>query len=231
MTTGMPKWEADGRERIRAAIPDLAATLGKFVAKDSNEEETRLLVTAILEALGFDRFSDLNVEYRVRHEFVDYGLQVDGKIVAFVEVKRVAQRLNDRHLSQVLAYATNHGVPWMVLTNGQVWQAFHQATAEGSPVAVDLFLSVDLLDSQVSLTEKVNKLFYLSKESFKRGLIGELWRQTLATSPKAVASAILSSRVVDEVRRELRQRKAPNIEMDELTELIRTSVLREDVGP
>lgn len=77
------------------------------------------------------------------------------------------------------------------------------------PVTVDLFLTVDLLDSQISLGDKVNKLFYLTKESFKRKLIDELWRQEAATSPKALASAILSEKVVNEIRLELRRRKSP----------------------
>jgi predicted type IV restriction endonuclease len=57
--------------------------------------------------------------------------------VAFVEVKRVAQKLTESHLSQVLAYAVNHGLAWMLLTNGQVWQAYRRSDAAiGSPVAV-----------------------------------------------------------------------------------------------
>jgi len=115
--------------------------LGKFVARDANEAETRLLVTSVFEALGFDKYDDLTMEFQVRHEFADYGVKIDGEVVAFVEVKRVAQKLTERHLSQVLAYAVNHGVQWMLLTNGQVWQAYHQSTAAGSPVVIDLFLS------------------------------------------------------------------------------------------
>jgi predicted type IV restriction endonuclease len=180
--------------------------------------------------LGFDRFVDLAMEYRVRQQFADYGLKIDGELVAFVEVKRVAQKLTESHLDQVLAYAVNHGLAWMLLINGQVWQAYHRSDATiGSPVTVDLFLTVDLLDSQISLGDKVNKLFYLTKESFKRKLIDELWRQQAATSPKALTSAILSGKVVNEIRLELRRHKAPNIEVDELTDVIRETVLRTEL--
>ena len=170
------------------------------------------------------------MEYRVKHQFADYGLKIGGELVAFVEVKRVALKLTESHLGQVLAYAVNHGLAWMLLTSGQVWQAYHRSDAAiGSPVAVDLFLTVDLLDSQTSLGDKVNKLFYLTKESFKRKVIDELWPQQAATSPTALASAILSEKVVKAVRLELHRRKAPKVEIGTLTDLIRETDLRTEL--
>jgi predicted type IV restriction endonuclease len=225
----MPRWESDCRDRLKAAIPNLGATLAKFVARDANEAETRLLVTDLLEALGFDRFEDLTMEFQVKGEFADYGVRIDQQLVAFVEVKRVAQKLSERHLRQVQAYSLNEGVEWMMLTNGQVWQAYHVTAAQ--PVIVDLFLTVDLLDSQTSIEEKVDGLYFLTKEAFKRKLIDELWRQRTATSPKALASVILSEKVVDSVRLELRRRSAHNFTIDDLTDLVRSTVLRPEVLP
>jgi hypothetical protein len=66
VTTVMPKWEADCRDRIRSAIPGLAGKLDNFVASDANGTQTRVLVEAALEALGFNRFEDLAMEYRVK---------------------------------------------------------------------------------------------------------------------------------------------------------------------
>jgi len=45
--------------------------------------------------------------------------------VAFIEVKRAATKLGAKCLRQVQMYAVNEGVKWMILTNGQVWQAWH----------------------------------------------------------------------------------------------------------
>ena len=225
----MPKWESDSRERLRLALPSIAAALAKFITSDANEAQTRLLVTDLLGALGFDRYEDLSQEYQVRGEFADYGLKVDGGLVAFVEVKRVAQKLSERHLKQVQAYSLNEGVQWMLLTNGQIWQAYHVTAAQ--PVVVDLFLTVDLLDSQTSLSDKVDSLFYLTKDAFKRNLISDLWRQRAATSPKALAAVILSDKVVEEIRLEVRRRSAHNFAVEELTELIRQTVIRSEVVP
>ena len=225
----MPKWESDCRERLRSALPNIASTLAKFITSDANEAQTRLLVTDLLQALGFDKYEDLSQEYLVRGEFADYGLKIDGRLVAFVEVKRVAQKLSERHLKQVQAYSLNEGVEWMLLTNGQVWQAYHVTPA--LPVVVDLFLTVDLLDSQTSLTDKIDGLFHLTKEAFSKKLIETLWKQRAAASPKALAAVILSDKIVDEIRLEVRRRSTHNFNVDELTELIRTTVLRGEVVP
>jgi hypothetical protein len=51
------------------------------------------------------------------------------------------------------------------LTNGSVWQVYH--ITGGLPVVIDLALDVDLLgDEQVG--NKVNQLFYLTRESLRR---------------------------------------------------------------
>jgi hypothetical protein len=48
-----PKWEADTRERIRAALRKFTKPLADLAARDANEGDTRLLVTDIrCEALG-----------------------------------------------------------------------------------------------------------------------------------------------------------------------------------
>src|SRR5690606_5704079 len=118
-----------------------------------------------------------------------------------------SQKLNTKHLRQVQMYAINEGVEWMILSNGQVWQAYHMTA--GLPVVIDLALEVDLL-GDVSLATKVDDLFYLTKEAFKRRLIDDLWRARAATSPKSLAQVLLSEAVVDAVRKELRRQTSYN---------------------
>jgi hypothetical protein len=66
----MPKWEAEARDRVRAAVRRFAKPLADLIARDANEGDTRLLVTDFLcEALGYDKYEDLTTEYQVRGEF------------------------------------------------------------------------------------------------------------------------------------------------------------------
>src|SRR5919198_2960542 len=123
---GVPKWEAEARDRLKAAIRRFSKPLAELAARDANEGDTRLLVTDFLcDALGYDKYADLTTEYQVKGEFADYGLRIDKELIGFIEVKRVATKLAARHLRQVEMYAVNEGVEWIILTNGATWQVYH----------------------------------------------------------------------------------------------------------
>jgi len=96
-------------------------------------------------------------------------VRIDRELIAFIEVKRVATKLAPKHLRQVEMYAVNEGVEWVLLTNGAVWQVYH--LTGGLPVEITLALEVNLLGEQ-SAGQKVNQLFYLSRESLKRNAVG-----------------------------------------------------------
>ncbi len=219
-----PKWEAEARGRVRTAIRRFARPLSDLIARDANEGDTRLLVTDFLcEGLGYDKYEDLTTEYQVKGEFADYGVRIAKQLVAFIEVKRCTTKLNVRHLRQVEMYAVNEGVEWMILTNGQVWQVWHLTA--GLPVQLDMALEVDVLGDG-GPTQKADILFYLSKEAFKRHLIDDLWQVKAATSAKSLGAVILSDTVVDQIRKELRRQTGHNVEPTELSQLIKSSVLR-----
>lgn len=197
----MPKWEADARERVKVGIRKFSKPLAEFLARDANEGDTRLLVTDFLcEALGYDKFADLTTEYMVKGEFADFGVRIDKQLVAFIEVKRVATKLNQHHLRQVEMYAVNEGIEWMILTNGAQWQAYHMTP--GMPVTIDLALEVDLLGPDQP-AKKAEAIFHLTREALKRRLIDDLWKAKRTTAPKAIAQILSSPAVVTVVRKEL----------------------------
>ncbi len=222
-----PKWETDTRERVKATVKKFQKPLTDLVARDANEGDTRLLVTDILcEALGYDKYEDLTTEYQVKTDFADYGVRIDKQLVAFIEVKRCAQVLNQKHLHQVQSYAVNEGVEWMVLTNGRNWQLWHMTP--GLPVLMDMVLDIDLLSGE-TLAQKADGMFYMSREAFKRKAVDDLWRQRAATSAKAVARILMSEKVIEEVRKELRRQTGFNADGQQIEETLRAEVLRPDV--
>jgi len=220
----MPKWETDARDQVRAAVRRFAKPLADLIARDANEGDTRLLVTDFLcDGLGYDKYEDLTTEYQVKGEFADYGVRIAKQLVAFIEVKRCTTKLGAKHLRQVEMYAVNEGVEWMILTNGQVWQAWH--LTPGMPVELDMALEVDLLGDG-GPTQKADVLFHLSKEAFKRHVIDDLWRVKAATSARSLGLVITSNSVIDQIRKELRRQTGHNMDTDELCDLIKSSVLR-----
>jgi hypothetical protein len=223
-----PKWETSARERVRTAVKRFHKPLIDLVERDANEGDTRLLVTDFLcDGLGFDKYEDLTTEYQVKGEFADYGIRIDKQLIAFIEVKRCTQKLGIRQLRQVQMYAVNEGVEWMILTNGQVWQIWH--LTGGLPVVVDLALEVDLL-SDAMVAQKADALFHLSKEAIKRRLLDDLWRAKAATSPKSLASVMLSDSLIEALRKELRRQTGYNGDPAELKKTVCEDVIRPELA-
>jgi predicted type IV restriction endonuclease len=222
----VPKWESDARERLKTALRKYNKPLADLVARDANEGDTRLLVTDFLcDALGFDKYADLSTEYQVRGEFADYGVRIDKELVAFIEVKRVATKLDTKHLRQVEQYAVNEGVEWVILTNGAHWKVYHITVATGQAAIIDLALDINLLGDE-SAQHKVNQLFYLTREALKRHEIDDLWKAKRATSPKSLAKVIITPAVVNAIQSELRRQTGYRVDPTELTKLLRTTVVR-----
>ncbi len=218
-----PKWEQDTAEKVRASLRKFAKPLADLIKRDANEGDTRLLITDMLcEGLGWDKYAELTTEYQVKGEFADYGVRLDQQLIAFIEVKRATTKLNSRHLRQVEMYAVNEGVEWLILTNGWQWQVFR--LIPGMPVTIDLVLDVNLISDE-SIAVKAAQMFYLHKESLKRGQIEEVWKARAATAPKALASAILSETVLNELRKEVKRRSGHTIDSADLGRLVRDSVL------
>ena len=105
------------KERIRAHRLTLSA----------NEYRTRVsLIDPLLCALGWD-VSDpeqVALEFDISGKRVDYALKGhDDRALVLVEAKRLGESLT-AHQSQVLLYATEQGVQYPVLTNGDNWIAY-----------------------------------------------------------------------------------------------------------
>lgn len=223
---GMAKWESEARERAKLAVQKFKRPLADLVARDANEGDTRLLVTDMLcEGLGYDKYADLTTEYQVKVDFADYGVRVDKQLVAFIEVKRCTQVLNEKHLHQVQSYAVNEGVEWMILTNGRNWQLWHMSP--GLPVVMDTVLDIDLLSDE-PVAKKAEAMFYMSREAFKRKAVDDLWKKKAATSAKAVAKVLLSDKIIEEIRKELRRLTGFNADAKAIADTLKNEVMRPD---
>jgi len=200
-----------------------------LLARDANESDTRLLVNDILsDLLGYDKYSELTTEYMVRGEYADYAIRIDQQTIAFVEVKRVATQLNQKHLRQIEMYGVNEGVEWLILTNAQSWQVYR--LIPGMPVTIDLVLDVDLLGDGETLTKKADKLSYLHREFMRRDVLDAVWKAVAATAPKKLAEVVLSDSVLAEASRELRRQTGHRIDAADLGRALRDSVIRPELA-
>lgn len=213
-----PKWLSDAVTSIKQ-LRKFAVHAERMVERDANEADTRLLVTDIFtEVLGWDKYADVSTEYQVRGEFADYALRADGQLFAMVEVKRAAQKLSEKHLRQVESYGLREGVDWLILTNGQVWKVYRLVPQTAGTKPEHMF-TIDL----ASLTRvDLDNMLALHKQAVKRGHIETMWTRYSALAPQNLATVLLSERVVNAVRLEVRGSCGYNADAAEITAAIRS---------
>ena len=92
-----------------------------------NEAQTRLsLIDPLLRALGWDTADPALVrpEYVVSGRRADYALMnAQSDVVVFLEAKNLGEQLAN-HRSQVVAYASELGIRFPALTNGNDWEVY-----------------------------------------------------------------------------------------------------------
>ncbi len=100
----------------------------------SNEAQVKsAVILPILRALGWNDADPSAVlpEYKVQTRFVDYALLDRGTPLIFVEAKRIGG-IDMSAETQLFDYATNRGIPILILTDGNRWD-FYLSMAEGLP--------------------------------------------------------------------------------------------------
>lgn len=225
------------RQRVTAKIPaivirNIQSSLRKYAnvldmahKKDVNESDTSNIVNDILgDVLGFDKFFDVTTEYKIRGQYADYGIRIKDKIYAFIEVKAINIALNQNHLFQVASYAVHEGVDWAILTNGNVWQLYR--IQDSKPIQSVLVTTVDLLDSNLKYSAKVQAFAPFHKKCLLGGYVEGLWREKSCVNPVALRSIISSKKCLDFLRRELRRSSGYAVENGRIAEMLARDILR-----
>jgi predicted type IV restriction endonuclease len=212
-----PKWLTDAIADVKR-LRSFAGHAQVMTDRDANETDTRLLVTDVLtEVLGWDKYSDVSTEYQVRGEFADYALRVDGQLFAMIEVKRAAQKLSERHLRQVESYGLREGADWLILTNATVWKVYRLVQQPVGTKPEHMF-TVDL--SNLTKVDYENMLA-LHKQAVKRGHIEALWTRYSALAPQNLDTVLLSERVINAVRLEVRTANGYSADDDEVRNAVK----------
>ena len=194
--------------------------------RDVNESDTVLIISDFLnEVLGFDKYTEVTTEYAIRGTFVDLAVKLGSEVQYLIEAKAIGVTLKDQHLRQALMYAAQHGIDWVVLTNGGVWQA-HKLCFE-QPIRNELVFELDLLSAGHRNADTLEQLFLLSKEGMANSAIQEFLEQKDACSPFLIAQVLMTEPSLNVIRRELR-RISPKakISTDDISALLRDEVIK-----
>ncbi|MDH5297606.1 MAG: type I restriction enzyme HsdR N-terminal domain-containing protein, partial [Desulfobulbaceae bacterium] len=146
------------------------------------------------------KYTEITREYAIRGTYCDLAIKLDEKPRFLIEVKAIGLALKENHLRQAISYAANEGIEWVILTNGDHWQA-HRVIF-GKPIKTEV--AFDFRFSEVSKPAALGEYFFLiSKEGVRKSAIDEFHEECQLTSRFMVAAALQTEPVVAAVRKQL----------------------------
>jgi predicted type IV restriction endonuclease len=218
-------------DRLSLGIKKFQPILGDAKNRDVKETDTVDIVKAILsELFGYDKFHEITSERAITGTFCDVAIKLNDntKPCLLIEGKAVGVELKESHVNQVVFYGAKDGVKWVILTNGLVWQVYKVVFAE--PLNQEKILEFEFLKLNPKNDSDLDSLYLITKEGFSRNCLEDYDAHQQAMSRFSLAATILSQRVREVIRCELR-RVSPNakITIDEVDSALRNYVLKGEV--
>jgi hypothetical protein len=216
-------------DRISSQLKKYQAILADAQARDVSESDTVVIIVDMLaDVLGYKKYIEITTEHSIRGTYVDLAVKVSGDVRFLIEAKAIGSSLKDNHIKQAIDYGANHGIEWVVLTSGAVWQVYKVHFKQ--PIDKSLIFEFDALKASPKNPQVIECLGNLSREGFAQSSMTSFFQQRQVTSKFSIAAMLLSERMLDKLRREIR-RLSPGCkaEMDELEAVMRADVLKRDV--
>ena len=184
--------------------------------KDMNEADCLTRIMKFLEeVLGYDVFHEISKEFQVKERYVDLAIKVDNKIKFYVEAKSVGTKLRESQIYQAESYASQSGIPWVVLTNGCEWQLYH-LVFDKTGIDHSLVFSVNLVDGDVDdCTEKIS---HLCHASMRKDLIEEYWQRQSSLNSESIVRALFHEETINAIKREIRRKTGVLLDEDDVAD-------------
>jgi hypothetical protein len=214
--------------RITAQLKTYQGILAQAMKKDSSEGDTVVIVTDMIsDILGYDKYQNLSSEHAIRGTYVDLMVSVDNKPRFLVEVKAVGTELKDSFIKQVVDYAANKGVDWVVLTNGIVWRVYKVVFAK--PIDKVLVCELNALEANSKGPEAIDCFGSLSLEGFSKDSLSDWFHEKQITSKFAIAALLVSDSILDSLRMQIRRLSQVRVEMEDLRSLLTDEVIKREL--
>lgn len=214
--------------RLSKEVRRFQGVLHDAQARDVNESDTVTIITDMLaRVFGFDKYTEITSEQAIRGTYCDLAVKLNDAIQYLIEVKAIGLHLKDAHLRQAVNYGANHGVPWVVLTNGVNWEIYRVKFER--PISHELVCSFDFLELNPRNKDDQGQLFLLYREGLSKAAIEEFHEHVRNVNRFIVGALVQSDPVLAVIRRELR-RLAPGtrVSTEEITALL-PDVLKRDL--
>jgi predicted type IV restriction endonuclease len=216
-------------DRLVKNVPKFQKVLQIARDRDVNESDTVAVLNDIFaEVFGYDKYLEITSEFAIRSTFCDLALKVDDKVQFLVEVKAIGIELKDRHMKQACDYGANHGVQWVVLTNGIEWKVYRIRFEQ--PINFDLVCTVDFLALNPRDEKDQEFLFLLAKEGLGKNACEHFYEKVQSVNRYVIGNLMLAEPVLAAVRRELKKlADGMKIDVEEVEQIVRAEVLKREI--
>ncbi len=214
--------------RISTELKRYQSILQKAQQRDISESDTVVIIGDMLsDVLGYDKYQHVTTEFAIRGTYVDLAVRTDNQIRFLIEAKAIGIELNDAHIKQAVDYAANHGVDWVVLTNGAHWRIYKVQFTK--PIDKTLLCDINILTTNPRGEEVVECLGCLSREGFSKSSMSDLLQQKQVTSKFTIAAIMLTDSVVGHLRRDIRRLSGIRVEPDYLKDLLKNEIVKREL--
>lgn len=215
--------------RFGPSVAKFQKVLALAKDRDVNESDTVEILTDILEAVfGYDKYLELTSEYCIRGRYCDIAVKIDDKVQYLMEAKAVGIDLKENHIRQAVDYAANHGVQWVILTNGIEWRLYRLRFER--PIDYDLVHSFEFLSLNPKKEQDQEQLFLLSREGLDKDAREEFYEKVQIVNRFVIGRLMLAEPVLKLIRRELRKAsEGVKVDLQEVEQIIRSEVLRRNL--
>jgi predicted type IV restriction endonuclease len=216
-------------ERFGKSVPRFQKVLQIAKDRDVNESDTVSVLNDILgEVLGYDKYLEVTSEFAIRNTYCDLAIKIDDKVQFLVEAKAIGIELKDIHVKQAIDYGANHGVQWVILTNGIEWRVYRIRFEQ--PINFDLVCTFDFLALKPKSDKDQECLFMLCKEGLIKNARDDFYEKVQSVNRYVIGNLILSEPVLATIRRELRNlADGMKIDVTEIEDIVRTQVLKREI--
>lgn len=215
-------------ERMERSVKKYRKVLQNAKDRDINETDTVSIVKDIFkDVFGYDKYVDTTSEYAIRTSYCDLAIKLGDKVEFLIEIKAVGLDLKDNYLRQVIDYGANEGIPWVILTNGILWELYKIKLDK--MIKFDLIAKLNFLENDFKDAEFQEKLFLVCKEGIKRDAREEYHQKMLSVNRYILGALILNEGTLATIRRELRKiSKGISIEADDIKKVLTNEVLKRE---
>lgn len=216
-------------DRITTNLKRFQSILEDAKNRDISESDTVVIIGDMLaELFGYKKYTEITTEFAIRGTYCDLAVKVSEDVRFLLEAKAINVDLKDNHVKQAIDYGANHGIEWVVLTNGGVWQVYKIHFKQ--PIDKSLIFEVDLLNSNPKNPQLLECFGTLSREGFTQSSMTAFFQQQQATSKFSLAALLTSEPMLIALKKELKK-VSPTLKIEDgfLAQTLRNDVLKREL--